>query len=90
MTVVGTRRADPFRLAQFAGAQPLQRHQQHLLHEVARRMRIAQVAQAVEACAWGEPPIELRFRRGVDPRAGGRDAPSQTGIFERRDIIVPP
>ena len=59
---------------QLAGAQALQRHQEHLLHEVVRRMRIAQVPQAVQAHARRQAAIELGFGCGIDPRRGRRNA----------------
>jgi hypothetical protein len=62
--------------------EPRQRHEDHLLHEVVRRVRVAQVAQAVEAHARREPAVELGFGGGIDPLARRRDAARELGVFQ--------
>ncbi len=74
-------RGDALRLAQLAGAQLLDRHEHHLLHEVGGRVVVAQVAAAVEAHAWGEQAVELGLGGGVDARAGRGDAPRELGVL---------
>ncbi|MCU0806037.1 MAG: hypothetical protein MUF79_13280 [Burkholderiales bacterium] len=39
--------SDPLGLAYLAGAQALERHEEHLLHEIGGRVPVAQMAQAV-------------------------------------------
>jgi hypothetical protein len=75
-------RGDPLRLAQLPRSQPLERHEEHLLHEVVRRMRIAQVAEAVESHAWRKSPIKLCFGRRIKCRAGRSNAPREGGVLE--------
>jgi len=65
-------RSEPLRLAHPPRAQPLQRHQHHLLHQVRGRLPVAQVTQAVEAHARREPAVKLGLGVAVDPRRGGR------------------
>jgi len=58
---------DFLRLAQLSRAQALERHEEHLLHEVVRRVRVAQVPQAVEAHARREPLVFHTGARGLFP-----------------------
>ena len=54
--------------------------QEHLLHEVRRRLPVAQVAQAVEAHARREAPVELCLGCRIGRGAGPGDAPGERGV----------
>jgi hypothetical protein len=75
------KRGGPPGLAQLAGSQPLQRHEECLLHEVMCRMPIAQVAQAVESHAWRMPPAKRCFGGRIRGRAGCRNAARERGVL---------
>ena len=70
------------RAHELAGAQPLQCHQEHLLHEIVRRMRISQMPQAVEAHARREASIELGF--GFAYRRAARPPQSPARVRHRQ------
>jgi hypothetical protein len=73
-------RHDFARVANRAAAQALKRHHQHLLHEVGRRMRIAQMPQAVQAHPPRQPPAQGGFRIAVDAGTRSGDAARQHRI----------
>ena len=60
-------------------AQLLDRQQHHLLHQIARRILVAKMAQPVEADAWSEAAIQLGL---------GRVRRSGTGGDRAREIAV--
>jgi len=57
-------RRNLIRIADFAGAKPLDDDQHHLLGEIVCGSAIAKMLQPVEADAWRKPPIQFGFRRG--------------------------
>ena len=77
-------RGEPLRLADFAGAELLQDHEQHVLDEIGRGGLVAQVPQAIEADAGRKPPAELRLRGGVPVRCGRSNAPRELRVVVLR------
>ena len=81
-------RGNPLRLAQLPGAQALERDEEHLLHEVRRRLPVAQVAQAVEANTRPKAAVELCFGCRIGRRAGLGNTPGERAIVERGETGI--
>ena len=67
-------RPDRFLVADFSSAQPFDRDDEYLLHQVLRRGCVAKMFESVEPYAWGETAIEFRLLalRGAGLRRGNR------------------
>jgi hypothetical protein len=66
-----TYEASRSRFPDLSRAQPLDRHQQHLLDQIRRGLALAQVFEPIQAHARGQTAIKLGLRRSGCPRARG-------------------
>src|SRR5262245_43517255 len=82
--------SEPLGLAQLPGPQALERHQEHLLHQVRRCMSIAQMTQTVEPHPWRETPAELCLGGCVEGICGSGDRPGKVGVLHGLRIMRNP